>query len=624
MNIFELFKKKETQIDDYTLKKQDEETIEFLYKSLKNKAKTAQKGYEQNREENRKFYKSQQWTSKLPSYKSQTVSNFVSLLVRDVCAILTDNRPSMSVVPVDTTQDNVVAEILTKLLQHIQYQNKIEIFNYKLAKWVAIEGICYIRPVWNNELSNGLGDIEYIIERADDVFMDPSGGRNYFSIRKEMALMDIYRLYPDKADEVKESISEKKESSSEIGRDRNKGPTLTTESSISSMQIINHDLSTQHSSVKIDIFWLKDSTVEKVAKKENGDDSVPDDVIEKYPYGRWITVANENVIVEDKPCLTKHFPIVPLILDPDPETESNGISLIDYIKSLQKDYNEMDSLIKDWLKTVAHPRGIGDKSSGIIPSKVNTKAGVILLKKQGTEFRWDQPPQLPNDIFNYVNTKKNNIEFVSGQYAASQGRMPTGITSGAAINMVQEAGKTLIRPQARFLEAAMKDLGILTIDMIQTGYSEKRIIKIFGEEVVINNPEIVDGIQRIKNDVSVGIYDVEVEPDSTLPLSRIERINMMFKLGELGWVDRQAILPQTGLKNWRDIDSRIQAKEDEKKQMDATASQSEMQIEQSKQEFELKKLEMELATKIEIEKIKLHVHTNSEIIKENNYDNATR
>jgi hypothetical protein len=225
------------------------------------------------------------------------------------------------------------------------------------------------------------------------------------------------------------------------------------------------------------------------------------------------------------------------------------------------------------------PKVVYDKQSGFDPKQFKNTWGVCIPSIGGPgNVQFASPPPLPGDAFQMMATLRGNIEYVSAINDVSQGRRPASVTSGEAISRLQEAAKTVIRPKARLWERALVKLGKIIIDLIQYGYTEPRMMRIIGmdgqtEDIQLNTPYtqniqndeggLVMAVEKVKNDMTIGEYDVMVEPDSTLPQSGIERFGRLIDLSKMGMADRKAILQNSGLDDWQEIDQRIQAKEDE-------------------------------------------------------------
>ena len=110
----------------------EDKLIKFLMNTLYATAKKFDEPFKANRDDNRRFYKGDQWRKRQPSYKSKPVTNYLSLIVRDETAILSDNSPVLNVRPRDPQADMDTAITLTKLIKHIFYKNSYPKLQYRL------------------------------------------------------------------------------------------------------------------------------------------------------------------------------------------------------------------------------------------------------------------------------------------------------------------------------------------------------------------------------------------------------------------------------------------------------------------------------------------------------------
>jgi hypothetical protein len=583
-----------------------EKIVEFVIKTLLPEAKKYDEPFRKNRLDNRKFYKGDQWRKPKKKGRAHNVSNFLSVSVRDETALLTDNMPLMSVRGVDHSSDPVTAEILTKLLKHVMYNNNYTVIQHKAVKLNGIEGQAYFRPKWDALAMNGQGDIKIDLLKPDMVYRDPSGEDNYFIIEKNLTLAEIYRYFPEKASKVAKDLVKDKDLTLS-GQKTRALPVQSTDAS-ETVLYAGEDLSvmTQYTRVKYHEVWLKDSSITELGDVENKEEKPKKDEKQwklKYPYGRWLYIANEKILLDDKACKTKHDPIIPVILDFDPQSDVHGISTIDYVKGEQTKYNEMNSLIMDYLDCTVFPRfKYNPRGTKFNPKKFKNRPGAAIPTM---EFEFDRPQPLNNDIFTYMNESKTNIEIISGIHDVTQGRRPLGVTAAEAINLLQESSKTMLRPKARMLEICVKKLGLTCIDLIQGGYQIGRMVRLLGEDIVMNQPEIQQGVLKIKQDLSIGDYDVFVEPDSTLPVSRIERYGMMLDLYKTSLqgqnpIDIGFIIDESGLPNKAEIKQSIM--QSNQKAMEAAEADKKAQMELAQQERQTEQAKVDTRFKAEMDK----------------------
>ena len=557
----------DNELSAYEAEQKDKDLAKFCFDTILRPAEKHAKNYKENRKDNMKFFKGDQWRKDQPKYRAKATVNYLANNVKILVANICDNAPQFSITPLDDKGTVDTASILKKCMRHIFYINKMRLKTYKAVELSAIQGVSYFRPYWDPNMSDGEGDIRIDIEKADTIIRDPTGEDNFFIFAKDVSMADIARKWPDMVGKVKAIM--KKGNEETLMKEADKGPSLPVVSTDGSMSVM-YDESTlgiteQHERVELHAFWLRDDAVKKIAGKDENDQPIEENV-PAFPHGRWIYWANRKVKLEDTECQTRHFAIAPLVIDPDPESDINGLSSIDFAKALQIEANESRALIKEWLTWFSRPRATVDPRSGIDPRKIKNVAGQFIPARPD-QFRWDTANPISNDTFTYNRMSKDDIEYVTGMNDATMGRRPAGVIAAEAMKILTESGRTVIRPYSARLEDCFVDLMNIVLDLIQACYNVPRVIRIMGEDpIMINDPQMVEGkLQGILNDVSVGRYQVEVTPDSTLPRSDIERFERAMRLSSEGMADRQAVLEVSGLPNWRDIEDRLKKKEDEMK-----------------------------------------------------------
>lgn len=549
---------------------ENEKLIKFLDK-LYNTAKKADDPWHKTRLDNRKMYKGDQWRRPQAKYKATSVTNYTSKIIREECAIITDNTPQINITPVDSQADPKIAIIIKKLIERLFYM-----FNFRKKAFIAVkkqsvDGVSYFRPFWNPKLCNGEGDIDLAIESADSVKLDPSGEKNYYILEKKITMAEVNRLYPDKINEVREDV--KKDISRPYTKSPKK-PSLPVQSTDGSMttQYEDSDMSIQEQLETVDYrcYWLNDDSVEYLEKDDGTKEEEP---TEKFPNGRWIHVANGKTILKDEPCQIKHFPIVQLNLDPDIEDENFGLSTIDYIKPQQLDANEIKALLKDMLRGNAYPRGRASPNSQY-DSKKNRNYPGSVANVAPSDMAWDFNGPITGEAFNFQRLSKDDMEDIGAVNNISQPNARGSITSAEGLRLIMESARTIIRPKAMLFETACKELCELILDYMQIGYSVPRVFRIVGEDIKINGVSVEGDVQKVINDITVGQYDIHIEPDSTLPRSDSERFLRVMDLKREGMADREACLQYSMLPNWYEINQRMQVKEDEFKAQQAQQAQA--------------------------------------------------
>jgi hypothetical protein len=117
----------------------------------------------------------------------------------------------------------------------------------------------------------------------------------------------------------------------------------------------------------------------------------------------------------------------------------------------------------------------------------------------------------------------------------SIGRIPTGVKSGVAIEYLQEADATIIRPKQRQFQYAFTEVGRLMLAYMKRYYIEPRKVKVRGEG---GEMELVEfSREDIPDDA-----DVRVNVGTALTYTRTARLQELKELYALKAIGRETLL----------------------------------------------------------------------------------
>jgi hypothetical protein len=296
----------------------------------------------------------------------------------------------------------------------------------------------------------------------------------------------------------------------------------------------------------------------------------------KYPNGRRIVIAGDVLLYDGKnPYDTEKFPFVEWKCY-DVPNEFWGISEAEVLISVNK---EMCSLMNDVIDNAhlnGNPIWVVDKNSGVEKNSLTNRKGLVVRKNPGTEVTRQAPPPLPAYIQNIISDLKYDIQVLSGVFDATRGERPVSVTSGVAIESLQESSQGRIKLKTQNLETCLSDLSSLWLKMMQKFWSVPRTVTTMGGQYEPNTfilqgtnlaMEIMD-----KDDVD-GDFDIEILTGSTMAVNRSARLEQIIRLAQtpaedgMPIIDRRAVLEYTELDNVDDIIKRFeQAKLDQQMQ----------------------------------------------------------
>jgi len=141
--------------------------------------------------------------------------------------------------------------------------------------------------------------------------------------------------------------------------------------------------------------------------------------------------------------------------------------------------------------------------------------------------------QPPLDALQLANVSTQDMKESSGMYSSSMGQQQQD-QSGRAIAALQRKSDTGTFHYVDNLTRAMRQCGRVIVDVIPKFYDTQRMVRIVGEDEIetnamLNQKETVHGIEKIKNDVTVGRYDVKVTTGGSYATRRLEAADSMMQ-----------------------------------------------------------------------------------------------
>jgi hypothetical protein len=122
------------------------------------------------------------------------------------------------------------------------------------------------------------------------------------------------------------------------------------------------------------------------------------------------------------------------------------------------------------------------------------------------------PPSVPGYAFNFAQMVEGAFAQIAGQTDAATGAVPPGVTSAAAISLLQEQSTTILSPDIEALERAIGLVGQCVIELIARYYSTERV-------TVITGPDGIVDVDTFRATASFKVPQISVVPNSTTPRS---------------------------------------------------------------------------------------------------------
>jgi hypothetical protein len=142
------------------------------------------------------------------------------------------------------------------------------------------------------------------------------------------------------------------------------------------------------------------------------------------------------------------------------------------------------------------------------------------------------------------------LDDVTGQHEVARGRIPPGVESGVAIEMLQEAEEDRLEGAIHSFISAKKELAVRWMKLIKMYWTEKRLINVVGEG---EGPETFwfSGEDAEGDDPQADYYNVDMQIGSALSLSKSARQSRLISLVNAGLLDREK--DQRTILNYMDL-----------------------------------------------------------------------
>ena len=507
-----------TQIAGYSPSDSDRKTIKFLNKkfSASEKARAHKiKRWRRNEElYNGDFFK----PFKLPKYKSRIVANIIHSTVETIYAIMTDRFPKVDIMPKreEQIEDAMVAQEAVEIEMDKCRANRAV---RAMKKDGLVYGNGFIKTIINE------GKVSYSVPDIYTVFVDPLAT----SIENAKCLIFATPTY------VRDIVN-----------DFPNGKYVKPEGNMDAYRSFIRNAQDD------DVAQVTTATHSSVA---SGD--VRTDYIEKTPlaesaendYGDGQALLKEAWYYEgEKLCLAtwcgkillqkveSPYPFIPVAMFKNYSDEHHfwGKGEPEIIEPLAVGTSVLLSQGVDNLVYHGNPAWV--LSKGVVKDSHQ-----IPTDKPGQVFYVDNPSQsiqrLPagnvsQSTMPMAQTLMQMADTVSGVHDITQGRNPSGVTSGRAISQLQEASQQIIRTKEREVGSdTMIEVYKQTLMMIKNNYEEDIDVRKFnqsgaGYEFYKISPVDID------DDM-----DFKYVPGSSMPESRASRFDQALDLVQLGLLD---------------------------------------------------------------------------------------
>ena len=363
-----------------------------------------------------------------------------------------DNYPEPNVLPREQ-DDEKDADVLSSIIPVILERNDFE-DTYSNGWWYKLKhGATPYGVFWNNRLENGMGDID--IKQLDllNIFWesgitDIQDSRNLFIVT--LADTDLLeQQYPQLKSKLGGKIIDVKE------------------------YVYDDTVDTSDKSVVVDWYYKKiegERTVLHFCKfVGNHVLFATENEPENYPNG-WYAHGQ--------------YPVVLDVLFPEAGTPV-GFGYLSIMKDPQMYIDKLSQVILENSVMATKPRYFAKKNTGINEEEfLDWSKPIVHVEGQISDEHLVpiDRPSLPSGVLDVLQMKIDELKETSSNRDFAQGSTSSGVTSGAAIAALQEAGNKTSRDMISASYRCYTKLNYLIIELIRQFYDENRSFRIIGKE----------------------------------------------------------------------------------------------------------------------------------------------
>jgi len=467
-----------------------------------------------------------------------TVSvNRVPQFVKQVTGEIRQNRPAIRVLPVDDKTDPKLAEVYTAIIRHIESQSDGHRIYSRAGEQAVIGGIGWFRLL-----------TEYAGGKSFDQEIFIKGIRNPLSV-----VIDPGAIEPTRCDMqwgfVTEMVSE--EHFKELYPDAGLDGFDVSEEWVSEWRVDDR--------VRVAEYWTREKVERDLVLLTEGSTMWADEITEEMAMAlgqQGIGIADTRKaedwkvkcrkitgteVLEEFDWAGSYIPLIPVIgeeIEVGDDVFRHG--MVYPLMDSQRAYNFARSAM---LETVAaqpkapflvtttmvanHQKawqGLNEGNPPVLPYDADplVPGGPQRLSPPNFSAAWYQEAQVAD----------GDMKATTGIYDASLGKGGNE-TSGRAILARADQGQTANFNYIDNLTASIRHAGKLLIELIPKIYTNRRIIRIMGEDGDLEgfariNTMLPDG--QMENDISVGQFDLEVTTGPSFATKRMEAADKMMAL----------------------------------------------------------------------------------------------
>lgn len=210
--------------------------------------------------------------------------------------------------------------------------------------------------------------------------------------------------------------------------------------------------------------------------------------------------------------------------------------MVSDLTPIQSELNRSRTIVHQIRDLMGQPKWGLEKGCGV--NVMTSEPGQMVWINRGYQMPVPLAPNLSGvDSLHELVTQHliDDLNTIASQQDVTQAKVPQGVRSGVAIQMLQEKDDSVLAPAARSLETAIENLGSLVLKFASKYYKDYRLVSLHGTERA-------QDVQYFRGDDLRNNDRVLIRPGSLMPKSRAseaEKVLELVQLQVLNPMDRQ-------------------------------------------------------------------------------------
>jgi hypothetical protein len=385
----------------------------------------------------------------LPEYRVRHTCNLISAAMQRDVAKTTKRPANIDVIPVtDSDTDSEGARLCKQVIDAKFQELHMDLLFQELKMWSATCGVAFMKVFWDpdagepfvdhdgNERDAYIGDVYAEVVRPFYVYYDPGArhlGEASWLIQAEMRPVGwAVERWPDKADEILKSAE-----------------SASSEQNMANLATVTLDYAPESKMVMVKEFWSKPQRRAKDGWRKDG---------------CYAVVVGDVVVDGPKkfPYKSGKIPYVELKSGWLPGLSRHGTSVVKQLIPIQTEYNRLWSIMIESGIKMGCPKWWVPRGCGVDENSFTDEPGEIIRGNAGPNGEGPTALKIqethPYTFERMADRHLGDFDNVSGQHEVSRGQVPGSVTSGVAIDLLQEQDDTMLGPPTRRYEVFQEEV----------------------------------------------------------------------------------------------------------------------------------------------------------------------